>query len=70
VIQLALAAIGRAAAVADFGAVKISGFFAWIARLSVHIFFMIGFRNRFIVIFEWAWEYLNFPAIIPPDYWE
>lgn len=56
----ALATIGRAAAVADFGTVKISGFFAWVAWLSVHILFMIGFRNRFIVMFEWAWEYLTF----------
>ncbi len=56
----ALATIGRAAAVADFGVIKISGFFAWIAWLLVHIFFMIGFRNRFIVMFEWAWEYITF----------
>jgi NADH:quinone reductase (non-electrogenic) len=54
-----LAAIGRAAAVADFGAVKISGFFAWLAYLFVHIFFLIGFRNRFVVMFEWAWAYVT-----------
>ena len=52
-----LATIGRAAAVADFGAVKLSGFLAWIAWIFVHIFFLIGFRNRFIVLFEWAWAY-------------
>jgi NADH dehydrogenase len=55
-----LATIGRAAAVADFGAVKLSGFFAWIAWLFVHILFLIGFRNRFIVLFEWAWAYVTF----------
>jgi NADH dehydrogenase len=54
-----LATIGRAAAVADFGAVRISGFFAWLAWLFIHIFWLIGFRNRFIVLFEWAWAYLT-----------
>ncbi len=55
-----LATIGRAAAVADFGVVKVSGFLAWIAWLFVHIFWLIGFRNRFVVLFEWAWAYLTF----------
>lgn len=55
-----LATIGRAAAVADFGRVKLSGFPAWVAWLAVHIFFLIGFRNRFLVITEWAWAYLTF----------
>jgi len=55
-----LATIGRAHAVADFGRFKISGFFAWLVWLFVHIFFLIGFRNRFIVLFEWAWAYFTF----------
>jgi len=55
-----LATIGRAAAVADFGTVKLSGFFAWVTWLFVHILFLIGFRNRFIVLFEWAWAYVTF----------
>jgi NADH:ubiquinone reductase (H+-translocating) len=55
-----LATIGRAAAVADFGWLKISGFFAWAAWLFIHIFFLIGFRNRFVVIFEWAWAYFTY----------
>ena len=55
-----LATIGRARAVADFGRIKISGFPAWLAWLFVHIFFLIGFRNRFVVIFEWAWAYFTF----------
>jgi NADH dehydrogenase len=55
-----LATIGRAAAVADLGFVKFSGFMAWLAWLFVHIFFLIGFRNRFLVLFEWAWAYLTF----------
>jgi len=55
-----LATIGRAAAVADLGRIKLSGFPAWAAWLSVHIFFLIGFRNRFVVLFEWAWAYFTF----------
>lgn len=55
-----LATIGRAAGVADFGRVKLSGFIAWAAWLSVHIFFLIGFRNRLFVILQWAWAYVTF----------
>jgi NADH dehydrogenase len=55
-----LATIGRAAAVADFGWIKFSGFFAWLSWLFIHIFFLIGFRNRFIVMFEWAWAYFTY----------
>jgi len=55
-----LATIGRAAAVADLGFVKFSGFMAWLAWLFVHIFFLIGYRNRFAVLFEWAWAYFTF----------
>ena len=54
-----LATIGRASAVADLGRLKFSGLFAWLAWLLVHIFFLIGFRNRFIVLFEWAWAYFT-----------
>jgi NADH dehydrogenase len=55
-----LATIGRAAAVADFGKVKLSGFIAWLAWLVIHIFFLIGFRNRFLVLFQWAWSYVTY----------
>jgi NADH:ubiquinone reductase (H+-translocating) len=55
-----LATIGRAAAVAEFRRVHLSGFIAWLAWLFVHIFFLIGFRNRILVITEWAWAYLTF----------
>ncbi len=56
-----LATIGRAAAVADLpGNIHISGFFAWLAWLSIHIFFLIGFRNRLAVMFDWAWSYLTY----------
>src|SRR5947209_479841 len=55
-----LATIGRAAAVADLRGLKLSGFIAWMAWLTIHIFFLIGFRNRFLVITQWAWAYLTY----------
>ncbi|HZD30468.1 MAG TPA: NAD(P)/FAD-dependent oxidoreductase [Candidatus Angelobacter sp.] len=55
-----LATIGRAAAVADLGKIHFSGFFAWLMWLFVHIFFLIGFRNRLIVMIQWAWSYLTY----------
>jgi len=55
-----LATIGRAAAVAQFGKIHISGFVAWLAWLFIHIFFLIGFRNRLIVLIQWAWSYLTY----------
>ena len=54
-----LATIGKAAAVADIGGLHVSGLLAWLMWLFVHILFLIGFRNRFIVIIEWAWMYLR-----------
>src|SRR6266849_7566150 len=55
-----LATIGRAAAVAQFGKIHISGFLAWLAWLFIHIFFLIGFRNRLIVMVQWAWSYFTY----------
>jgi NADH dehydrogenase len=55
-----LATIGRAAGVADFGKVHLSGFIAWFAWLAIHIFFLIGFRNRFLVMTQWAWAYVTY----------
>jgi len=52
-----LATIGRAAGVADFGRLRLSGFVAWVTWLLVHIFFLIGFRNRLVVMFDWMWSY-------------
>jgi NADH dehydrogenase len=54
-----LATIGKAAAVADFGFIRLSGFVAWLLWIVVHIAFLIGFRNRAIVLFEWAWAYFT-----------
>ncbi len=55
-----LATIGRAAAVAQFGKFQLSGYFAWLAWLFVHIFFLIGFRNRLLVMIQWAWSYFTY----------
>ncbi|MGA8569365.1 MAG: FAD-dependent oxidoreductase [Candidatus Binataceae bacterium] len=54
-----LASIRRGAAVADIGRIRLSGPLAWITCLGVNIFYLIGFRNRVIVIAEWAWLYLR-----------
>jgi NADH dehydrogenase len=55
-----LATIGRAAAIAQFGKIHISGFIAWLSWLFVHIFFLIGFRNRVLVLIQWAWSYFTY----------
>ena len=55
-----LATIGRKRAVAQFGAFKFSGFAAWLLWSLVHIYFLIGFRNRFVVAASWAWSYLTY----------
>jgi NADH:ubiquinone reductase (H+-translocating) len=55
-----LATIGRAAAVAEFGRIHISGYIAWLAWLFIHIFFLIGFQNRVLVLVQWAWSYFTY----------
>ena len=55
-----LATIGRAAGVAQFPGFSLSGYFAWLAWLFIHVFFLIGFRNRIIVMIQWAWSYLTY----------
>ncbi|HSJ27626.1 MAG TPA: NAD(P)/FAD-dependent oxidoreductase [Acidimicrobiia bacterium] len=55
-----LATIGRARAVAHFPLVRFSGFPAWVAWMAIHIWFLIGVRNRFFVFASWAWSYLTF----------
>jgi NADH dehydrogenase len=55
-----LATIGRAAAVADLGRIHLSGYLAWLSWLFVHVFFLIGFKNRLLVLLEWAWSYITF----------
>jgi NADH dehydrogenase len=55
-----LATIGRAAGVADLGRIHFTGFPAWFSWLAIHIFFLIGFRNRLLVILQWSWAYLTY----------
>jgi NADH:ubiquinone reductase (H+-translocating) len=55
-----LATIGRASAVADFGRARASGYLAWLLWGMVHVFFLIGYRNRIAVLMEWLWAYVSF----------
>ncbi len=55
-----MATIGRSRAVAEPFGLKLSGFIAWLAWLMVHIWYLIGFRNRAIVMFEWFWAYVTY----------
>jgi NADH dehydrogenase len=55
-----LATIGRARAVADIKGLRFGGFPAWFAWLAIHIWYLIGFRNRLWVLAGWAWHYLTF----------
>jgi NADH dehydrogenase len=55
-----LATIGRKAAVAEFGRVGLSGFVAWLLWLCVHLCFLVGFRNRYLVLVQWMWHYFTY----------
>ena len=55
-----LAVIGRGYAVAEIGSLRLSGFFAWMTWILLHIYYLIGFANRVLVLFQWAWSYLTF----------
>jgi NADH dehydrogenase len=55
-----LATIGRNKAVGQFRRLRFTGFVAWVAWLCVHIYFLTGFANRLLVVFNWAWSYLTF----------
>ncbi len=55
-----LATIGRRAAVVEISGLKLSGMLAWWFWLAAHIFFLIGFRNRLVVLLDWAWAYLTY----------
>jgi NADH dehydrogenase len=59
-----MATIGRASAVADFGRLRLKGWFAWLAWLFVHILNLIGFRNRIVVLVQWAWAYFSYQRAI------
>jgi NADH:ubiquinone reductase (H+-translocating) len=55
-----MATIGRAAAIADFGWARFSGFLGWLLWLFVHIMFLVGFRNRLSVLLQWAASYMTY----------
>ena len=55
-----LATVGRSFAVLEIGKLRLTGFIAWAMWLTVHIFYLIGFRNRFLVFFQWTWAYFTF----------
>lgn len=59
-----MATIGRASAIADFGWLRLSGWIAWLAWLFVHIMNLIGFRNRVVVLMQWAWAYITYQRAI------
>ena len=52
--------IGRGQAVADIWKLHFGGFIAWLIWIFVHIFFLIGFRNRVLVLLQWAWSYITY----------
>jgi NADH dehydrogenase len=68
-----MATIGRSAAVAWIGKIKISGLFAWLAWLFIHLIFLIGFRNRLAVLLQWTYSYFAYKrsariiTYLPPD---
>jgi NADH:ubiquinone reductase (H+-translocating) len=55
-----LSTIGRSAAVADFGSLRLSGAAAWFAWLLLHLMFLVGFRNRVLVLFQWLWSFVSY----------
>jgi NADH dehydrogenase len=59
-----MATIGRASAVADFGWLRLHGYVGWLAWLFVHILNLIGFRNRLVVLVQWAWSYFSYQRAI------
>ncbi len=55
-----MATIGRNKAVVDLGKFRFGGFFAWFIWMFIHIWFLVGFRNRFVTLFNWVYNYINF----------
>ena len=55
-----MATIGRKKAVAQFRQWRITGFMAWLMWLVVHVYYLIGFKNRFFVLYQWAWSYVSY----------
>ncbi len=67
-----MATIGRGRAIVEIGSFKISGFLAWLVWLVVHIYYLTGFKNRLLVVLQWAWSYVSFrrgARLIVPKEW-
>jgi NADH dehydrogenase len=68
-----MATIGRRRAVLERGGLRLGGFLAWLGWLTVHIYYLSGFKNRLFVLFSWAWSYLTFARgarLIVPKRWQ
>lgn len=68
-----MATIGRRLAVMEFGSIKATGGFAWLSWLFVHIYYLIGFKNRLLVLIQWFWSYITFSRgsrLITKEDWE
>lgn len=57
-----MATIGRSKGIAQIGKIHLSGFIAWSAWLFIHLIYLIGYRNRFFVLLNWAWQYLSWQS--------
>ena len=57
-----MATIGRSKGIAQIGKIHLSGFLAWSAWLFIHLLYLIGYRNRFFVLLNWAWQYLSWQS--------
>jgi NADH dehydrogenase len=55
-----MATVGRAAGIAQTGRLRLTGFVGWLAWLFIHLIFLIGFRNRVVVLFQWAWAWFTY----------
>jgi NADH dehydrogenase len=55
-----LATIGRTKAVMELGSLRVNGFLAWLAWLFVHIYYLIGFRNRILVMVQWMFSFMSY----------
>ncbi len=55
-----MATIGRSRAIVELGRLKLGGLMAWLLWLVVHIYYLTGFKNRLLVVFQWAWSYFSF----------
>ena len=59
-----MATVGRAFAIADFGWLRLRGLIGWLAWVFVHVMNLIGFRNRVVVLVQWAWAYFSYQRAI------